>query len=567
MKKSPIKNQMMEDVFGKRQQLRWRIVIALLLAAFLPLALSGFGSWIVFGRLIEKKSAELMRTVVRSHAHAIESNLSENLHLLQLTAESNPLDEIRRPERLKILFDNLNRSSGGRFIDLGVIDNEGTHLAYVGPYDLQSKNYKEAAWFKEVAVSGAYISDIFLGFRQVPHCVIAVKTVEPGRQWILRATINSDYFDRLVRTVPLSEGSTAYIVNREGLYQTSPANGSVLDAGPIRDLAWFGGDREQRIQDGEERLIRVSTWINNNRWLLVVEQDLAAVRAPVNQAIAAGASVVVVAILLLVVTTFLATWHLTRRIEQANKERDEMSQAFLRSAKLASIGELSTGLAHEINNPLAIISAEQTNIADLLQEFTGSEQGRREITESIERCKSQVQRCASITRKMLQFGRQKDTNLELIDVGSRLAEIAEFLQRRAAIRNIKILPSVEDNLPQAYVDPIELEQVLVNLINNAFDALPNGGTIALNVRTDAHQIHLTVSDNGTGIAPKDLPYIFEPFFTTKEVGKGTGLGLSVCYGIIQSWGGSIKAESEIGKGTTIHMLLPLRAQGAQDRGA
>lgn len=552
-------------LFGRRRTLRSRIVLVLLLAAFLPLVLSSFGSWIVFGRLIERKSVELMRTAVESHAHAIDAYLSENLHLLQITAEAYPLLEMSQSQRIQTLFNNLNASSDGTFIDLGIIDDRGNHLAYVGPYDLHHKNYREADWFKEVTLSGAYISDVFLGFRQVPHCVIAVKTSEAGRPIILRATINSEYFDRLVKTVSLSEGSTAYILNREGLYQTSPARGSVLDRAAISDLTYYTGLREQRATAGGERLVRVTTWINHNRWMLVVEQNLAAIRAPVNQAIAAGASVVVVAILLLVATTFLATRHLTRRIDKATAEREEMSRAFLRSAKLASIGELSTGLAHEINNPLAIISAEQTNIQDLFKELPCDDQSRHEILESIERCQSQVQRCASITRKMLQFGRKKDTNLELTDVGSRLLEISGFLQRRAAVHNIQIVHTIQDDLPQAFVDPIELEQVLVNLINNAFDALPNGGTVELKAFREDAQLHIEVRDTGTGISPADLDYIFEPFFTTKDVGKGTGLGLSVCYGIIESWGGVIKAQSDIGKGTTIHIFLPL--QSRNERGS
>lgn len=541
------------------KMLQWRMVVVLLAAALLPLALSGFGSWIVFGQLIEQKSIEQMRTVVLSHARAIESNLSENLHLLQLMTESHNLREISRSDKLKILFDNLNRSSNGGFIDLGVIDADGNHLAYVGPYDLRDRNYRDADWFKEVISSGAYISDVFLGYRQIPHCIIAVKSVRDNRPWILRATINSEQFDRLVKSVPLAEGGSAYILNREGVYQTVPKDGDVLERGAVSDLTYHGGVREKKIKSGDTDLIRVTTWINKDRWLLVVEQDEAAIQAPVNQAIASGALVVAFAIFLLVIATFLATWHLTNRIKRVTAERDEMSQAFIRSAKLASIGELATGLAHEINNPLAIISAEQTNISDLLKEYDGNETSREEITESIERCKAQVQRCAGITRKMLQFGRQKDSRLESVELASRLTDIATLLQRRAKVHNIEIVPFIEENLPPVYVDPIELEQVLVNLINNSFAALPDGGKITLRAYLDDNVVHLEVVDDGTGIPAAELEHIFEPFFTTKEVGKGTGLGLSVCYGIIQSWGGRIKAESHPGQGTTMHISLPYRS--------
>jgi two-component system NtrC family sensor kinase len=279
--------------------------------------------------------------------------------------------------------------------------------------------------------------------------------------------------------------------------------------------------------------------------------------APVNQAMATAVLIVLPAALLMVITAFVATTHLTRRIDLANAQRQEALGAFMRSAKLASIGELATGLAHEINNPLAIIAAEQTNLADLLAEPGLEEERRQELLRSVERSRRQVRRCAGITQKMLQFGRKEDSTRRPTDVGPRLQEIVGLLQRQAAVRNIELTLQVEDNLPQVLIDPLELEQVLVNLINNAFDALPRGGQVRVGARQEGGRIAVQVNDNGTGIAPADLERLFEPFFTTKPAGKGTGLGLSVCYGMVTSWGGKIAAASAKGRGTTLTISLPL----------
>jgi two-component system NtrC family sensor kinase len=443
---------------------------------------------------------------------------------------------------------------------MGVIDTHGRHLAYVGPYDLLERNYREADWFDEVMTRKVYISDVFLGFRQVPHCIIAVKTAAGSERWILRATINSDQFDAIVGTAVLGENSDAYIVNREGLYQTTPKVGAVLDRAPVPVVGFHRGVQDRRLSANDTVKIEVTAWINDNRWMLAVHQDLAAVQAPVDQAIAQGAYVVLIAVALLVATTFIATWYLTSRIDKANIEREEMSRAFMRSAKLASVGELATGLAHEINNPLAILSAEQTNISDVLLEAGSGSQWREEALDSVERCQTQVRRCASITQKMLQFGRKRETTLELTNIAPRLKEISNLLQRRASVRNIEIALTAEENLPQVLIDPVELEQVLVNLINNSIDALPKGGYIRVKARREGDQVHLEVQDNGVGIAREELERIFEPFYTTKPTGEGTGLGLSVCYGIVHSWGGRIKADSEPGKGTTMRILLPLKRQ-------
>ena len=161
---------------------------------------------------------------------------------------------------------------------------------------------------------------------------------------------------------------------------------------------------------------------------------------------------------------------------------------------------------------------------------------------------------------MLKFGLKRETTLELTNIAPRLKEITNLLQRRAKVRNIEIALTAEENLPQVLIDPVELEQVLVNLINNSIDALPKGGYIRVKARQEEDQVHLEVQDNGVGIAREELERIFEPFYTTKPTGEGTGLGLSVCYGIVHSWGGQIKADSEPGKGTTMRILLPLKRQ-------
>lgn len=543
---------------SKRPVFRSRIIIVLLTVSLIPLCFVGLGAWFVFGKLADQKSLELQRSVVESHARSIDVYLEERLHLLQLLAESNSLQEIANPDHLFGLFANLNRSSYGGFIDLGVIDNRGRHLAYIGPFILQDQNYLETEWFREVMVKGIYISDVFLGFRQVPHCILAIRTDSDDAPWILRATINSDQFDQLVSTGVIGETGDAYIINSEGRYQTTPKIGSILDSSSIAKPNYYRGVQNEKVSINGVVKIRVTTWLNDNRWLLVVEQDAGEVRAPVNRAIAYGAMIVFAAIVVIVITTFLATRHLTNRIDKANAQREEMYRAFMRSAKLASIGELATGLAHEINNPLAILSADQTNIADLVKEIGTDNFALDEINESLERSRKQIQRCKSITTKMLQFGRKRETELKPTELGKSLQEIIGLLERQAGIRNISLTLDIQQDLPPVMIDSVELEQVVVNLINNSFDALPSGGKISIDACRQDKEVVVEVIDDGIGIPEEKLERVFEPFFTTKPVGRGTGLGLSVCYGFVQSWGGRMEVESQPGKGTTMRIHLPVR---------
>ncbi len=547
------------------KSLKWRIIVVLLVAALLPLLLVGFGSWVVFGNLLEQKSVELMRRSVKHHADAIEAHFAEYHHLLRMISENHRLLEITDSGRLQELFSNLNRVTDQGFIDLGVIDEKGNHLAYIGPYDLQDRNYLEEDWFKEARIREHYVSDVFLGFRHVPHCIIAVRSSRSGNGWVLRATINSAQFDKLVQAEFLTDGSEVFIVNRNGLYQTTPREGNLLDSSPLNNVPTFAGLRDKRVEVNGRTKLRVMTWINNANWLLVVQQDLATVRSPVTQAIIRGVYVVLIAVVILVLTTVLATWHLTRQIDKATSERESISKAFIRSAKLASIGEMTTGLAHEINNPLAIISAEQTNIADILKDSEALPSDYEQALESVKRCQNQVQRCAVITQKLLQFGRNKDSRVEPTRLGPRLREMKALLERQANLRNISINLHIDDTLPPVLADPIEMEQVIVNLIHNAFDAMPGGGEISIRTYLDMDKVLLEIADTGTGIPPEDRDRVFEPFFTTKPVGKGTGLGLSVCYGIVRSWGGEIEIISEVGRGTAVMLILAFQDHGKSER--
>lgn len=542
--------------------LRRKVQVALGVVSVLPLALTGVGAWVVFGGLLEERAMELQRQLVVSHAASIEAHLEREVDLLRLLAEASTVAGLTGPGELERAFEALDVASRGGFVDLGVIDPEGRHLAYVGPYELADRNYRDADWFREVMVRGSHVSDVFLGFRNVPHLVVAVRVDDRGRDWVLRATLESVRFESLVATDGLGRTGDAYLVDAAGVYQTSPAVGSVLDRADLPFLERHTGVRSQVLELRGERRLVVTTWVNRNRWLLVVERSLAEVRAPLARAMTLGGAVVAVAFAAVLAGIVVATRVLWRQIDRANRQRDDLSQAFMRSARLASVGELATGLAHEINNPLAIISAEHTNLADLLAQEGGPGGSTAEVHESLERIRRQVRRCAGITSKMLQFGRQRESRVEPTAVDGRLEEVAGLMERQAAVRNVELRLEVAPELPRAAVDPLELEQVLVNLVTNGLDAMPDGGRLTLRARAGASGVVLEVSDTGAGMPSEVRERVFEPFFTTKPVGAGTGLGLSVCYGLVAGWGGRIEADSEPGRGTT--MRLHLRRAAASD---
>jgi C4-dicarboxylate-specific signal transduction histidine kinase len=248
-------------------------------------------------------------------------------------------------------------------------------------------------------------------------------------------------------------------------------------------------------------------------------------------------------------------------LRQALLELHEKQAQVLQSAKLASLGELASGVAHELNNPLNNIGLFVGNVLDSLKENTvDHEQATTQLQETLH----QVRKAGTIIKELRTFSRTAHSQKEPVQVNQVVDSALMLLQEQLRLQNIK----VETHLPEQSVvvgNGIQLEQVLINLLSNAKDALEGVEEKRLTIRSvrDGSWVELTVQDTGCGIAPDIVTRIFDPFFTTKALGKGTGLGLSISYGIIKEHGGTITVESSPGKGTCFIVRLPFAERTAQ----
>jgi two-component system NtrC family sensor kinase len=242
------------------------------------------------------------------------------------------------------------------------------------------------------------------------------------------------------------------------------------------------------------------------------------------------------------------------------KENWLLDERLLQSQKLAAIGQLSAGIAHEINNPLAIIRQEAEWLQQVLKKAQSvAAEEREELEGSLRQIVQQVDRCTEIVRNLLDFARKREPVIQTVDVNRLLNDMTMLVEKEARHHNITIVREYDWDLPAIYSDAPQLRQVFLNLLTNAAHAIGQDGTITLATSKAANgAIHLRIGDTGCGIAPENLSQIFDPFFTTKPEGQGTGLGLSISHGIIQRLGGEIKVESALGKGTTFVIVLPRR---------
>ncbi len=242
-----------------------------------------------------------------------------------------------------------------------------------------------------------------------------------------------------------------------------------------------------------------------------------------------------------------------RLYEGLRRQMEELRQTqaqLVQSAKLAAIGELAANVAHEINNPMTSILGYATLMLDEGVDATT-------VTEYLKTIQSEAMRIRETVRALLDFSRQRDFTTEHVDISQAIKDTLALVRRHATLSNIAVAEKYDPNLPLIEVDVPQCKQVFLNLITNALDAMPHGGTLTVRTSRDGDFVRIDFADTGGGIPEANLARIFDPFFTTKPAVKGTGLGLSVSLGIVQSHGGTIDVTSEMGKGSVFSVKLPI----------
>jgi len=470
------------------------------------------------------------------------------------------------------VFTQLQRYSNA-FVDLGVFDQDGIHVMYQGPYRLVGIDYGKEEWFRHVLTEGYYISDIFLGFRRIPHFVIALKREESGKTWVIRATIDTYVFNELVEKVRIGKTGEAYILNTQGVFQTARRSGGNLlakDPDDVHETKPQPGVRTfiRRDARGDECLF-ATTWLQEKEWMLVVRQETADAFKALRSATSMILLIMILGGLTIAVLAYTVTRQIIRRMQGIDVEKHQLGRQLVRATRLAELGQMAAGFAHEINNPLQIMKSDYALIKTIFSDLKKSgelkeSEDLKDLETTLDQLKLQIERCARITQTILKFGRQSEPVVKDVDLAAFIHEATSMIARKASVQGISLNEEISERTPLLRVDPSQLQQVLLNLLNNAIDAITErhgceGGSLSIQAGPDKDgRVKISVTDNGAGISPENLKKVFTPFFTTKPAGQGTGLGLSVCYGIIDGMGGTMEVASEKAQGTTFTIRLPAR---------
>jgi len=551
------------------RSLNRNIILTIVSVSIIPLVLVSSTIYLQYRSSYHEKVYAHLQELVHKHTQNIDGFLTEKLADIKFLAGSFGFEKLAREAFLREKLEQMQKDYGPVFVDLGVINALGQQIAYAGPFKLTQANYSSAEWFRKAMKRRQFISDVFLGLRGLPHFIVAVRSNYEDSAWILRATIDFVAFNTLVESIHIGQTGFAFILNRQGEPQTTPIRKPSVDILPSQaiytefmDETGLSPDDIRTVikpDSSSHKTIYVASFLKNGDWLLVYQQRAEDAFADLNKTFAITTVMMILGPLAITFMAFMLSRMIVKRIAKADEEKLMMNEKVVEAGKLASVGELAAGVAHEINNPVAIMAEEAGWIGDLLEdeEFQSS-QNLPELQRAVTQIQTQGKRCKEITHKLLSFARKTDATIGDVALNELLEDVVALTAQRAKYSMVEIQTDFQENLPPLRISPSEMQQVFFNLINNALDAMENdGGVLKLTSRQKNNHLVVEISDTGKGIPAANLNRIFDPFFTTKPVGKGTGLGLSICYGIIDKLNGKLECKSTLDVGTTFYVSIPL----------
>jgi len=534
-------------------QIRVALFSTIMAITIVPLILIAGLSYYNYNDLLIKEERGQLESRLDKSIRAISAMVENLKTVIEFTARQDRYAELIIPANLEKLFIRLKQHYSF-FADIGVIDANGIQQSYYGPYDLEGTDYSNEQWFKEVLTKDIFISNVYLGYRQVPHFTIAVSSYDPNtrKQWVLRTTIDASTLQKFINTIKTDIIDDLFLIDQDGILQTS----SVLYG---ESLSVY---QEEAVTNGYVFFKTVDNYfhgagkIKKTPWTLVLvtkryvhHQDWQIFRKKL-------ISIVVACVVIDVFIVYGLATLLTNLIRRSDEMHLKLLQEAEHSDRLASIGRLAAGVGHEINNPLAIINEKAGLVEDLLA-VTPDFEHKKTIAGCLESIGKSVTRCSAITHRLLGFAKRQDVKKQNVQVNDIIQEVMVFLENSMLTNRIKMDAQLQADLPEVVSDQMQLQQIFLNILNNAIDAVGKDGKISVMSHVVTGDVRVIIQDDGPGIPEDVLPHIFEPFFTTKESTKGTGLGLSITYGLIKKLGGDITVRSHVGRGTAFTITIPV----------
>lgn len=547
-----------------RQTIKRNFFAAMLLAPFVPVLLAlGTGGYLFWNHVQQGRLDRL--SLVSSHYVAVlDAFLDECLGDLALVQGQVPPDA--DASALRAVLERLEAKHGD-VVDLALVDTDGALLAYAGPRVYTGSHVQSGRWLEEALERGSSVSGIMAGTLGLPHLTLARRVETGGRSAVLRMSLSPEAFSRILMNNRI-KGVDVFLASREGeVIAGSGGQALTWDLDAVSPV--FPDRVGSAFRDPESGAAFASAVMRHGGWILATRESGSTILGATQSAVL----FVCLSVLFGGIVVFLSSLYLTGYVEKMlrlrDEERERLREQLYRAGRLAELGEMAAGFAHEINNPLQIMKSDQAYMEMILGEFRekaaadpDSLKDFDEIMSSLAQIKLQIDRCARITHSILSFGRAGNAEEQNIDLARFIPEVLTMVRKKAQLGNIALKLDISPARLMVHVDPGRLQQVVLNLLNNAMFAIGEtsdgrAGEIVLSCTPEGEdKVRIAITDNGVGIPQDKQQLIFTPFFTTKPAGSGTGLGLSVCHGIVSSMKGVLDFTSVRGQGSTFYILLP-----------
>lgn len=459
----------------------------------------------------------------------------------------------------------LVRDKYDSYDEIFILDKNGQMLITTE----ETENIKVNRDYSYEALNGkTFNTNIFLSpLTQRPTMLVAAPIRNSKEEIIavLVERIKLDSINKLMRDIEVGKTGESYLVSKEGYFLTESK--FEPDYTLKKKISTKGTQECKKGKSGvgeyidyrDKKVLGAYFWIPEMEWSLMVEQDSSEAFQNIkylrNIIFAIGS----ITILAIVAFTLLASGKIVKVLKRYDQGFKKQQEQIMRAERLAAMGQLAAGIAHEINNPLGGISNCIKLISNKINKPNPEPKDFKDSIKYLQTSEQELNRCIRIVRNFLAFSRRPSLNPVSTNINTVILELIALIEPQAAVQNIIISRELESDLPQVKVDAQQLHQALMNIILNSLEAMPKGGTLKVrsgyNQRAEAIRIEIT--DTGYGIPEENLPYLFEPFYSSKPEGKGTGLGLSIVYEVIDEHNGSIEVESEVNKGTTFIIKLPI----------
>lgn len=538
----------------------WRFAILLTsMISIIPLVVMTLFNYYHDQRAFSSEMHFKVSQILSNTKRTLEFLIEERRSALNLIVTEKDLEYLCDDESLTLVLRNLNQAFPG-YIDLGIINTDGDQLYYSGPYDLKGRNYKDQPWFHEVMLRGIYVSNVFMGYRNFPHFVITIKHEnEPGDYFILRVTIDMELINEQVYSLDLDNETDAFLVNNEGILQTaSKFYGGVLKKTQI-EIPMHSRNSVviDEVESGRRMVTRGYAYIHGTPFILMASTRI---QDPLEHWISRRSELVwfvlIATIIILVIVVYRSTY-MVNRLRESDERRARAFHNIEYTNKMATIGRMAASVAHEINNPLAIINEKAGLLKDIVT-FDKDFPKKEKSLGLLDGVEQSVERCSKVTHRLLGFSRRMDIHKEMIDLENLLKEVVGFIAKEAEHRNISINYNISKDVPAIESDRGQLQQVFLNIVNNGVAAVKDGGSIDISAESlNQESVTVCIKDDGVGISRENLTNIFEPFYSTKGE-FGTGLGLSITKDIVEKLRGKIEVRSELNRGAEFKISLPVR---------